>query len=219
MAETDEWEEWFERVWRDREDKLYPSLFGAESKTIFPIPWERLSAAGVADPRWNTCGVLKFHPTESRGSWLYVSSGLSNAWFDERPDPEAVSGFGCEFVLETDTDAEWPIHRLHQLMVYQLAIFSGKLGDSEPLNFYHRIPGGGPIDWKCGDLTTVMLVPPTTMPSEFHQESGYARFLSVTAINEREVQFARDHGGDALLERLCAAGAYPVLNPARSSVV
>jgi len=110
--------DWFERVWENREEVLYPGLFGARREGIYTIPWERLKAGQLTDPRWNTCGVFKFFPTDTRQSWLYVTSGLSNAWFDETPSPDATSGFGCEFVLETPEDAVWPIQRLHQVMVY-----------------------------------------------------------------------------------------------------
>jgi hypothetical protein len=75
-------EDWFLSIWQERERDLYPRFFGSESTSISPIPWERLQAGGITDPRWNTCGVLKFAPISSRSSWVYVSSGLSNAWFD-----------------------------------------------------------------------------------------------------------------------------------------
>lgn len=33
-------------------------------------------------------------------SWLYVSSGLSNAWEVDSSKPDEVSGLGCEFIIE-----------------------------------------------------------------------------------------------------------------------
>ena len=38
-----EWQEWFEKVWEYREVVLYPSLFGKESRGIFPIPADMIT--------------------------------------------------------------------------------------------------------------------------------------------------------------------------------
>lgn len=218
MTNSD-WQEWFERIWAEREERLYPALFGSESVGIFPIPFERLAAVGCTDPRWSTCGVFRFSPTPQRPSWLYVSSGLSNAWFDEEPDPANVSGFGCEFVLEANEEHDWPIQRLHQLMAFQIALCCGLIAGREPLNYYDRIPSDSPIDWRGGELTTVMLAPPVALPHGFQQASGSAALLGVAAVTADEAAFGREHGASALMEKLIAAGAYPVIDPRRRSVL
>ncbi len=95
---------WFERVWSYREEDLYPSLFGATSRGIFPISAEILTSTfkqSTYDPRWLTHGVFEFAPTPDRESWLYVTSGLSNAWESSTANPSGVSGLGCEFIFET----------------------------------------------------------------------------------------------------------------------
>jgi hypothetical protein len=85
-----EWEEWFKPVWAYREDTLYPSLFGAESVGIFPLPAQMLTETFQqpnVDPRWLHYGVFQFAPTPTRKSWLHVTSGMSNAWEDDQPPP------------------------------------------------------------------------------------------------------------------------------------
>ena len=139
--------------------------------------------------------------------------------FDEVPDQAATSGFGCEFVLEAAVESDWPIQRLHQLMAAQIATCCGRIAGAEPLGYYDRIPADSPIDWKAGELTTVMLAPPVSAPAEFHQASGSATFLGVTAITADEAAFAREYGGDVLIERLSAARAYPIIEPARRSLL
>ena len=212
-------DDWFERVWEYREETLYPSLFGQERTGIYPIPWERLQEGNLSDPRWNTCGVFKFNPTSERPSWLYVTSGLSNAWFDETPTRDGTSGFGCEFVFETIEDEQWPIQRLHQLMIFQIGLCCGKYPGSPPLADLHRVPLGSALDWKASSLTHLMLAAPRNYPGEIALESGHADLFAVVGIAESEVAFARESGGDALLSRLIERNAFPVTDPCRSPVI
>lgn len=206
-------EDWLERIWEYREEVLYPSLFGTEFEGIFPMPMEQ-----AGDPRWATCGVIRFAPTVVRGSWLYVSSGLSNAWFDEMPDREGTSGFGCEFLMETAEKADWPIIRLHQIMKYQIDICCGKHSGAEPLSDHHRIPIGGSIDFKNSKLTQVVLAEPVNAPRIFQQDSGTADFYLIFGITEQEKSFGKDHGGDALLIQLRSQTSFPITNPTRESI-
>jgi len=59
---------WFERVWAYREETLYPSLFGAVRRGIFPIGADILTSMfkqSTYDPRWLTHGVVEFLPPRS----------------------------------------------------------------------------------------------------------------------------------------------------------
>ncbi len=101
---------WLEEIWADREERLYPAMFGP-MRGIFPIPparFERFDAP--ADPRWLTIGVFECAPTATRSSWLYVTSGLSNPWGDEA-DPNEPTGYGCEFAIETARQGDWAIRQ------------------------------------------------------------------------------------------------------------
>lgn len=210
MSDADE--NWLERIWEHREETIYPSLFGADWEGIFPMPAEQ-----GGDPRWSTCGVFRFAHTESRGSWLYVSSGLSNAWFDETPDPSGISGFGCEFMMETREKADWPILRLHQIMKYQIDICCGKHKGADPLRDHDRIPLGSAIDFVDSALTHLILAKPPTIAQEFQQDSGSADFYVLFGITQAERDFAKQAGGDALLSILCGETEFPVTNPSRES--
>jgi hypothetical protein len=212
-------QELFEEIWRYREEHIYPSLFGNESKGIAPIPFERLQIGKVTDPRWNTCGVFQFAPTPSRKSWLYVSSGLSNEWFEDEFSEDQVSGFGCEFLIETPSEAEWPIHRLHQLMTYQIGLCVGVYEGSDPLTYGHRIPLGSPINFANSLITHVVLTQPPGHPVTLRQQSGVADFLQAVGITTAEVEFARGSRHEALIERLVESTDYPLSDPERASVV
>jgi len=192
-------EDWLERIWEHREEVIYPSLFGAESEGIFPIPAEQ-----GEDPRWSTCGV-------------FLSSGLSNAWFDEAPDPSGTSGFGCEFMMETLEKVDWPIIRLHQIMKYQIDICCGKHNGVDPLSDHDRIPLGSGIDFANSKLTQLLLAQPSAITREFQQDSGSADFYLMFGITEAERDFAKESGGDVLLDVIRSETEFPITNTARES--
>jgi hypothetical protein len=103
------WEEWFEQVWATREERVYRTFFGPDTGGIYTLDakvFEPFQKRGV-DPRWLTHGVLKFPPTRTRGSWLFATSGLSNPWKDEQPNPDGWSGLGCELAIEAAGDFQW----------------------------------------------------------------------------------------------------------------
>lgn len=203
---------WLERIWEHREEVIYPSLFGPESEGIFPMPAEQ-----GRDPRWSTCGVFRFAPTENRKSWLYVSSGLSNAWFDETPDPSGTSGFGCEFMIETLEKADWPIIRLHQIMKHQIDLCCGKYEGAQPLGVHDRIPLRSAIDFGESNLTHLVVAQPEGLPIELKQDSRIADLYLLFGITEDERDFAKENGGDVLLGILRAQTEVPVTNPSRES--
>ncbi|WP_157606023.1 suppressor of fused domain protein [Schlesneria paludicola] len=210
--------DWFERIWAHREDVLYPNFFGTQAEGIFTIPMQNLEKGGIADPRWASCGVIRFAPTAARNSWLYVSSGLSNEWFESVPDRAAVSGFGCEFVLETPTQDQWPIQRVHQIMCYQIALCLGQHPDSDPMTIGDRVPLGHAIDWGTSELKYLLVTEPIRIPPTFNQDSGRAAFLQLIGISETERSFAEQSGFDALIERLKMHDDFPTTDPVRKTL-
>lgn len=217
---SDQWEEWFKRVWAFREDTLYPSLFGPGSVGIFPLPAKMLTETFQqpnVDPRWLHYGVFQYAPTPKRASWLYVTSGMSNAWEDAYPDSAACSGLGCEFVFETTEAGQWPILRLLHVMACQILACHGRFPGRPPLGLFDRIPLRCAIDGRDSRLRSVMLAP-SPYGTEQQLESGKFDFVQVVGIAEEEALYAKDNGGPKLLELLKEAHAFPVTDPARRSV-
>lgn len=210
---------WFEEIWAHREEVLYPSLFGSEVEGIYPIPHDTLEKAKLVDPRWSTCGVFRFAPTASRSSWLYVSSGLSNAWFDDNPNPSEASGFGCEFILEAPANDKWPVQRLHQVMALQIGYCLGKYGDPSPLLPGDRLPAGCSIDFKDSKLTEILLAEPTHVGSCFEQKSGSADFIQVVGITFPEVTYAKTNSSAALINILHNHTSFPITDPQRGCTI
>jgi len=101
LTSHDEWIRWFEAAWEHREEVVYRELFGEpEGQGIYvltPAVFERRFGGRGIDPRWLHHGVLVYPPNDRSGSWKYVTSGLSNAWEDDLPNPHDISGLGTEF--------------------------------------------------------------------------------------------------------------------------
>ena len=216
-----DWEEWFKRVWGHREETLYPSLFGDRRRGIFPVQAEIITDVfkqESLDPRWLHYGVFEFAPTGSRSSWLYVTSGMSNDWEAQRPDPTTPSGLGCEFIFETVQQSDWAILRLLHLTVFQILLCHGRYPGREALTGYDRVPLGSSIRPEPSVLTYLMLAPPSRFPREIELESGPFALYQVVGISEAEAAFARSMGGQELLDLLSADNYFPVTDPDRPEI-
>ncbi len=84
----------------------------------------------------------------------------------------------------------------------------------------HTIPNGDPPQPLCegSELCCMLTVPPICV--EDHADvvttvRGPVMLLSVMPIYESEMRFKLEHGADALIERLAAAGVDDVLDPKR----
>jgi hypothetical protein len=217
----EEWADWFERAWAVREEEVYPRLFGSMGETICVLTPDMFTDTFKQesfDPRWLTYGVFECPPTPERRSWLYVSSGLSNAWEDDRPNPDGPSGLGMEFVLETPEQAPWAILRLQHVVVFQILIACGRYPGRDLLDVFDRIPLRCSISPEASELSWLMIAPPRGYASTFRLPTGSVDILTVVGISEDEAALARSQGGDVLLGLLRAHDAYPVTNPKRASL-
>lgn len=216
------WQEWFEAAWAVREEEVYPSLFGSHDSTIAVLTahlFQNTFKQESVDPRWLHSGVFEVPPNSSRASWLYVSSGLSNAWEDGSPDPTGPSGLGMEFVLQTPRREEWAIDRLAHVVAFQSLISGGKYPGRGLLDLYDRIPLRCPISGEPSELTWLTVGPPDGLPTSFQLPTGSVDILTIVGITETEAAHARAHGGDKLLEILRSGGAFPVTDAKRASLV
>ncbi|NNE81173.1 MAG: suppressor of fused domain protein [Silicimonas sp.] len=212
-----------EEVWRQREEEVYPALFGAVSRGIFPLSQDVFAPFGdvKVDPRWITHGVFEFAPTDERPSWLYVTSGYFNPWEDAPEDiaADGPSGAGVEFILETDRQGDWAIRCLQKLLAYELCMASGQVGSGTPLGLNDRIPLGGPITGEAGHtIEAVMIVMPTNVSEGFDLPSGDVMLVQFAGLTDAERAHASNVGVDSLLQHLKAT-EFPVTVPDRASVV
>lgn len=214
-----------ESVWQQREEVIYPERFGTLSRGVFPLDFELFSGVfGVSevDPRWFHYGVLEFSPTPRRQSWIYVTTGSSNPWDDEPSEyrTENYTGFGSELVLETPEQSDWAIQALRKLLAYDVLLAHGRFGEADALNVGSRIPLGGSIDGDDqSQLRFLVAIRPKHYEARFVLASGKADFLHLVGITESERDYAREHGTEALVEKLAAAGSSSITDPARASAV
>jgi Suppressor of fused protein (SUFU) len=218
----DDWQQQFEAIWAQREETEYPRRFGPPTRDdILALTPEAFGAAGEAgiDPRWLHHGVFEFPPTPTRASWAYVSSGLSNPWHDDEFTPDGDSGLGMEFVFETPRAAPWALHHVAQLVAFQLLVAAGRYGERDLVDAWDRLPPRTALDGVDSLLTAMIIVPAQKIESPIRLPSGKVDLLHVVGITPDEHAFAKEHGTHVLLEALLKAGAAPIMDPARKSVL
>lgn len=203
-----------EDSWEEREEKLYKQIFGDTGPGIYPLSTEIFARmnADTVDPRWLTHGVFKCHPTESRKTWAYVTSGMSNPW--EAESPEEYSGLGVEFLMETDEEEMWAVEVLQTLMAYNLLLAAGKIGDYPPLYYGCRVP----LDLS-EDIKTMMFTHPVNFPGSFSIRSGRVDLLQVVGITLAELEVAKQTSSEELKEKLVNTTGGLITRKERASVV
>ena len=214
--------DWAARAGRYREEVLYPPLFGPAYSRTFPVPenmMRGLFKQASFKPHWLQQAVIEFAPARPRTSWLYATSGLSDAWEVESPNAMAPAGLGCEFVLETRAQSPWAIVRLQQLTAFQVLIAQGRFPNRKPLDDFDRVPLRAPLGPEPSALTWLMLAPPTCFPRKARLQSGFFNFFQVVGISEAEAAYARAEGGEELWKLLQAYSFFPLSDPGRPSVL
>lgn len=203
-----------EDSWEEREEVVYPEVFGDTGPGIYPLSngvFEQLDAQSV-DPRWLTHGVFQSPPNDKRNTWVYVTSGMSNPW--ESDEPQEYSGFGVEFVLETEQASTWAINVLHTLMAYNLMLASGQMGEPALLDYGDRIPLA-----LSDDITAMVIAPPFQLPENIDIKSGRVDFLQIVGVTEAELTYAQETSSEALIEMLIEETGGLINAKQRKSVV
>ena len=216
-------DDFLERVWADREERIYPGLFGSLGAGIFPLDGETFEVFKQdPDPRWLFTGVFESEPSSKHTDWVYVSSGLSNPWEQDRPaeSSDELSWLGVEFVLRSSEQGAWAIRLVQHIAAFEILLAHDRFPGRERLGFGDRIPLGGPMaPGNEGLLTYLLVAPPADQQNVFQLESGCVDFVQLVGITEREAAFGKQNGLDPLLELLRSGGAYEITDPARASLV
>ena len=215
--------DWFEDIWREREEKIYPKLFGPLPPTVIPVPVETLRAIlgyeKEIDKAWLHYAVIEFAPNEKHEDWVYVTSAFSQPWKAESKaelDRNSYSGYGYEMLLRTSVRAGWAVDILHRLTAYQIGVYfeqtKGKLfqwGDWMPLN--------GPINSEVADsrVRGMLLTRPRDISDRFELSSGQVDLLQIVGITGPELAYGLYKGFDRLENLLFEAKAAPTTDPTR----
>ena len=213
---------WLEAAWAQREEELYPTLFGDLGPGIYPLDmalFSQVFGQSEVDPRWLTHGVFESPPNAGRSSWLYVTSGLSNAWEDEQPEPDGDSGLGLELLLETPEQSPWALRLLRNFCAYQLLLAAERFAGQQPLGPWDRMRTGQPITGGDSLLQALLFIPAPGFAGPWQLPSGRFEFLQVVGVTLDEHAWGQAHDYQALQQRLAQAGASPLVDPARGSVL
>lgn len=206
--------------WEQREESFYPAMFGPPEgpaelleETVFREDFGR----NDVHPFWLHHGVMTFPPTETRKTWLYATSGMSNAFDSEVDD---WSGLGVEYILETKERADWAVDKLGRLMAFNLLIAAGHYQDQSDLTVGSFVRLGVPVNGEddC-NLSCFIALEPSDHQAEFQLVTGKVEFLQMVAATEAEIDFAETMGFQALSDKLDSSPDRFTSNPDRQSVV
>ncbi len=204
-----------EDSWEQRDEQIYPELFGGTGEGIYPLDaslFKNQFGIDDVDPRWLHYGVFKCAPTIERNTWLYVTSGMSNAW--ESDNPEEYSGFGTEFILETDGENDWAINTLRSLVAFNILVSVGHFGDKPLLDYGDRIPMS--IE---PNISSLMVVKPNQFPESFDLISGKVDILQITGITAQELDYAKENNSEGLANKLFESQGSFTIKPDRLGVI
>ena len=204
-----------EESWTQREEVIYPKLFGNTGAGIYPLDMSIFSNqfnVKQVDPRWLHYGVFKCPPTAARNTWVYVTSGMSNPW--ENDEPQEYSGFGIELILETEGEHDWAISILHSLLAFNILISVGHYGNKPLIDYDDRIPQS--IE---PNISSLMVVLPKQFPTSFELISGRVDCLQITGITAQELELAKESDSNVLAEKLYNHYESYKVTPNRLSVV
>ncbi|MBK8101069.1 MAG: suppressor of fused domain protein [Planctomycetes bacterium] len=217
------WQQWFEAVWAEREDRVYPALFGPLGGGVYPASPATYERYGQqpGHPGWLHHGVFACPPNAQRASHLHVTSGLSNPWNLDQPgrDPTGFSGLGFELAIETPAPAPWAVQLLHNLMAYELLVAIGRYGGAELFEYGNRIPLRASLTPEFESAIRWLIVEqPRHYASTFELPSGRVDLFHLVGVTDGEVEFARQSSQDALVALLREQGASPVTDVRRQSL-
>ncbi len=219
---SDAFAQWFESVWSDRDDRVYPATFGELGDDVYPVsPKTYEHFHQQPHPGWLHHVVFACPPSAARASWLYVTSGLSNPWNLQQPgrDPTGFSGVGFELVVETPQPTDWAVPLLHNLMAYELLVAVGSWEGAELLEYGNRVPLNASITPAFDSAIRWLLVElPPHYPATFELASGRVDFFHLVGATDAEVELARQTSQEVLLALLEQGGAWPRTDAARASL-
>jgi hypothetical protein len=218
-------EDFLKRVWAQREEHIYPELFGELGAGIFTLhedPFENVFQKSP-DPRWLFTGVFESPPSSKHDDWIYVSSGLSNPWEQEAhsKSTDNFSWLGVEFLFRVKQQGNWAIKLVQRIAAFEILLAHDRYEGRERLGFGDRVPIGGSIIPGGESVITHLLIAPPASPSpeSFHLDSGRVEFVQLVGISEREAAFGRENGIESLTELLSEKGAYVTTDPHRKSIL
>ncbi len=217
---------WFEDIWRDREERLYPELFGPLPKTVLPLKPEAIRAilgpTITIEEHWQQFAVIEIEANSHHADYIYVTTGFSQPWKIDDPaklDRNGFSGYGYEMLVRTPERAGWAVDMLHRLSAYQLGVYNGLL-KGKLFEYYDWMPLNGPVNPQlpASKVRGMLLTRPQDFAARFELRSGQVDLLQVVGITGDELAYGLSLGFSRLERFLYEQGAAPTTDPGRSTI-
>ncbi len=183
-----------EKCWKQRDEELYVELFGkaeTEQLTLTEELFKEEFGRQNIHPFWLHHSVLTFSPTEDRATWIYATSGMSNAW-DGLTDE--YSGLGIEFIMECDAPNPSAKEFMAKLMAYNLLLAMGHYKDKASLALWDILPLEEQADLL--GASHIMIAPPHSFPAKIKLITGKCELLQIFKVSEKEAGIAKDVGAE-----------------------
>ncbi|MDZ4834478.1 MAG: suppressor of fused domain protein [Candidatus Melainabacteria bacterium] len=212
-------------AWKAR-DKVYNQLFGKPTYVIpenygpplVEVP-EGFATRDHAKPEtWTPdpideqpLAVLAYAPDPQAPYWKYVTAGLASPWVQY--EPLQVSGFGCELMIKSPTDALWAPELLRTL-AYYIFNMAGTLSQGVRLALNSSIDPGFESKLRNAFIWYADEAPDTL----YELPSGLFSVLMVIGMSDDERAFAdsiEEYGTWSLQALLRQAGHEQVTDPKR----
>jgi hypothetical protein len=215
------------RAWKAR-NGIYEELFGEHAFVLpkrYEVPPSPLAdAEPIKDPKsavaaiksmlgtvaHKPVSVLAYAPNETRSYWMYVTSGLSNPWFQD--SQEEVSGFGCELLIKSSKNSRWAVRALRR-MAYYIMSYAGTLSPGVILK----------VDAPLGGLHNIFVWYPDEATEDWFQlpSGGFGVFCAI-GITDDECEYAEsvtEYGVWCIQHVLRQIGIGQITDPARPSIM
>lgn len=210
-------------AWSERENVIFPQLFNNLPDNIITPQDASNIAIGGSELILSCAGVYEIPPSDEHPCWTYLTSGLTNPYFQDSPlemstedfdaEPQFASGFGFELLIQLPEKANWPVNLLFNLMGY---VLTGNIFETG-----HRLPCNGPIvsDNPNCQLTTLLFWLADNFPNRFEMSSGQFELLQIHALTDLEYQFCQNNSSLKMYEILKRVTNFPLIDISRTSVI
>lgn len=208
----------------DARNNLFRELLG-DYTSVLPNDYQppadsrllRGSASDTGDPANNSqaLALLTYAPDPLRHHWTYLTSGLSNPWFQDAA--QEVSGFGCELMIKTPNQVNWT-EQVLKSMAFHVFNSMGTLSPGAIVRLDAPISHPTPSDlnsffiWYADEASDAWY----QLPS-----GGFGIFVAI-GITEDECSFAEsieEYGAWCIQEVLRQVGVGQLTDNKRSSVM
>lgn len=189
----------------DLREEHYERFLGPINKPVFHS----------TDLKFPHIDIYQFEPHGDRNYWTLITGGMSDAK-QNFPDgkPKYIAD-RAEILMYVREPQGWMFNVLKGLAEMPF-------DDNTFLHWWHTVPNGKPMTAKPSLLTNFFFLPPYFEQEDFntmHIDGDRVDFLWLIPITDSELQYKREHGGQALEDLMSKIEMSPIVNEDRQSII